>query len=355
MRLFIVLLLALVVAPATAADYSPKDVLANAVDGYIRPGFNRLAVETATLQADIARACGTTGMEAFEAARDQFKAVVVAFSRVEFLRFGPLTEESRLERLLFWPDRKGIALKQVQAILADHDESATTLGELQQKSVAVQGLGALEYVLFGTDWEQLASAEGDFRCRYGLAIAEALQTVSAELAAAWMAPGGVAHRLAIPHAANADFRSMREALETLAGTLAHGMEAIRDTRLQPFLGRAGETPKPKSALFWRSGMTVPAIRANLEGLADFYHISRIGEATDADSLWVDNGATFEFANALRAAAIPTLPVEQALADASQKKALDYLVIVTQSLQTLLGENLAAALALSVGFSSLDGD
>jgi hypothetical protein len=53
--------------------------------------------------------------------------------------------------------------------------------------------------------------------------------------------------------------------------------------------------------------------------------------------------------------VVTEPVEQALDDPKQKKALDYLVIVTQSLDTILGENLAAALGLSVGFSSLDGD
>jgi predicted lipoprotein len=33
----------------------------------------------------------------------------------------------------------------------------------------------------------------------------------------------------------------------------------------------------------------------------------------------------------------------------------YLLILTRSLQVLLGENLPAALGLSVGFSSLDGD
>jgi uncharacterized protein len=37
------------------------------------------------------------------------------------------------------------------------------------------------------------------------------------------------------------------------------------------------------------------------------------------------------------------------------QALKYLVIITGSLDTLLGQNLAAALGLSVGFSTLDGD
>jgi len=144
-------------------------------------------------------------------------------------------------------------------------------------------------------------------------------------------------------------------LEQLVGSLAHGIENVRDTRLLPFVGRQGEKPKPKSALFWRSGLTVPAIRANFEGMLDFLKASQITQATADDNLWVDSSTRFEFDNALRAAEVVTTPVDIALADPKQRKALDYLIILTGSLQTLLGENLAAALGLSVGFSSLDGD
>ncbi len=48
-------------------------------------------------------------------------------------------------------------------------------------------------------------------------------------------------------------------------------------------------------------------------------------------------------------------MEQAVVDPRQLQALKYLVIITGSLDTLLGQNLAAALGLSVGFSTLDGD
>ncbi len=64
---------------------------------------------------------------------------------------------------------------------------------------------------------------------------------------------------------------------------------------------------------------------------------------------------FEFENAARAAADIVDPMEVAVKDDEQLRALRYLVIITGSLDTLLGENLAAALGLSVGFSQLDGD
>src|SRR5690606_20934891 len=101
-----------------------------------------------------------------EAVRGQFSSAVVAWSRVELYRLGPLMSGNRNDKILFWPDRKGIALKQVQAVLAGPDLDAADPVKLAGKSVAVQGLGALEFLLFGTGAEQLATAEGAFRCHY---------------------------------------------------------------------------------------------------------------------------------------------------------------------------------------------
>ena len=57
----------------------------------------------------------------------------------------------------------------------------------------------------------------------------------------------------------------------------------------------------------------------------------------------------------RAAALLVDPIEKAVTDPEQVQALKYMVVITGSLDHLLGENLAAALGLSFGFSALDGD
>lgn len=356
MRLLLVLVLALSAMPVAAAEKpTAEQVVSLAITEAIRPGFAHYAETTTALQGDIGGLCGAPSETGLGTVRDAFKATVTAWSRIELYRLGPLMTENRYDKILFWPDRKGIALKQVQAILAAPDLDAADPTKLASKSVAVQGLGALEFLLFGTGAEQLATPEGDFRCHYALAISTLLSGTAAQLSAEWSDPEGISKRLLAPSASDADYRSFREVAEALTGLMAHGTEAIRDQRLLPFLGSNGAAPKPKSALFWRSGMTVPSIIANFEGLQALLEKSRIAEATSEDQLWVGNSAAFEFGNAARAGKVVTEPIEQALADPRQKKALDYLVIVTQSLDTILGENLAAALGLSVGFSSLDGD
>lgn len=357
MRWLLVLVLALTVAPVVAQEQNltAEQVVSLAITEAIRPGFAQYAEETASLKLNVGGLCDEPSEAGLETARGQFKSTVVAWSRIELYRLGPLMTENRYDKILFWPDRKGIALKQVQGILAEPDLDAADPTKLATKSVAVQGLGALEFLLFGTGAEQLATPEGDFRCHYALAISTLLSETAAKLSAEWDDPEGISKRLLAPSESDPDYRSFREVAEALTGVLAHGTEAIRDQRLLPFLGRDDAAPKPKSALFWRSGMTVPSIDANFEGLRALLEDSRIAEATTAENLWVGNSASFEFGNAERAGKVVTQPLEQALADPKQKKALDYMVIVTQSLDTILGENLAAALGLSVGFSSLDGD
>ncbi len=354
MRLLLVILAGLFAAPALAAQPTAAEVVSLAIAEAIRPGFAQYAAETAKLEATIESRCGVSEDD-LAAMREQFRAVVSAWSRIELYRIGPLLKDNRSETTLFWPDRKGIALRQVQAILSESDRGAFDAETLRSKSVAVQGLGALEFVLFGTNSERLATIESDFACHYAGAIATLLNERATAMSTEWDDPEGFSRRLLEPSAEDPEYRSFREVAEALTGLLAHGVEAIRDQRMLPFLGRDGAAPKPKSALFWRSGMTVPSLLANFDGLRTLLDSSRIAEATADENLWVGNSSRFEFGNVVRAGALLKDPIEAALADPKQRHALDYIVLVTQSLDVLLGENLAAALGLSVGFSSLDGD
>ncbi|MGB3339560.1 MAG: imelysin family protein [Devosia sp.] len=353
MRLALAFVLALLSFSAFAQESAttPDPVMQSAVDGVIRPAVIGFAREASGLASTLELLCAAPSESALDIAEGQFRQTALAYGRIELLRLGPLMEENRAERLLFWPDRRGIALRQVQAVLADEDETATDPATLSDKSAALQGLVALEYVLFGSDAVVLAEPGGNFRCRFGLAIAQGIAGMGQELATGWYRPDGVAQHLMLPRSGNADYRTQLEALEALVGLLSHGLEAVRDTRINPFIAKDGSKPNPKLALFWRSGLTVEMLRANMHGLRDLFTVSGVGLKDPG----LANSIEFEFSNADRALELVTLPLEEAVADVSQAHALDYLVIVTGSLQAMIGEQLSAALGLSVGFSSLDGD
>ncbi len=302
MRFWLATLLALGAGPAfaSALPVPVADMISGAITGYIRPGFHQLNVEAAALKTDLDALCAAPSAAALADGQAQFKAVALAYARVEFVHIGPLGVGDRLERMLFWPDPKGIALKQVQKALAEKDATAASAESLQGKSVAMQGLGALEFLMFGTGAEDLATADGAYRCSYADAIATLVAGLAVTMDTEWADPAGVTEALEHPKADSDDYRTETEVLEKLAATLVHGTEALRDTRLTPVLGATGATPKPKSALFWRSSLSVPTIAVNFAGLAEFFLDARFTEAMGTTNGWIANGTDFEFENAARA-------------------------------------------------------
>ncbi|MDV3253328.1 peptidase M75, Imelysin [Devosia sp. BK] len=349
MRIFFGAVLALALsAPVAAQTTTPSEVLRSSVSNFIRPQIKSFAREAETLTSAVMTLCTTPSAETLAEAKTAFSGAATAYGRVEFLRLGPLMEDNRADRLLFWPDRRSIGLKQVQAVLAASE--TPSLEELTGKSVAVQGFGALEFVLFGTGQEALALAAGQARCGYGKAIAQNIAQIAAALADGWSDPNGIAKRLTQPDPANTDYRDTTEALEALIGVVAHGIENVRDTRINPFLPKDDAKPNPRLALFWRSEQTIPMLRANVSGLRQLVELS--GMVSDG-ALAAKVTDAFDRANA--ALDRVTDPIDAALADPAQIAALGDLVVATQDLQRLIGEELSSTLGLSVGFSSLDGD
>jgi predicted lipoprotein len=355
MRLGMLALIAALIAPVSAAGQS-NAVVADAIDRFIVPGYERLAAE-AELQGLVLRSlCDTPGEAALAAAREQFAALVRAWSSIEVVRFGPIIGDNRLERIFFWPDRRGIGLRQVQAILAERDPSALGVDSLQVKSVAVQGLGALEYVLHGTGAEALAGAEGEFRCAYGTAIADAVHRTARAVEAGWLEPGGIAARMTAPAPEYPDYRSDTEVMREIVGIFVHGFELVRDTRLLPFLGTGdGSDANARLAPFWRSQLTVASVSSNVGGLRSLLILSGLGESLEAADRYAAGAFLFELDNFAGAAAGIDPDLEVALADTEMTARLRYLVILSRSLQNIVVNRIAVALGVSAGFSALDGD
>lgn len=140
-------------------------VMQKAVDDFIRPGYLDLMEGTQSLAEAAHVLCDKPSEETLGDVQMTFDEVVQQWSTIEIVRVGPVIEGNRFERFLFFPDRKSTGLKQVQRIVATRDETATKAETLKGKSVAAQGLGALEYVLYGTGAEVLSSERNGFRCR----------------------------------------------------------------------------------------------------------------------------------------------------------------------------------------------
>lgn len=342
-----------------AADDDARDaaIVARAVDSYIRPAVARFAGDARRLEQGVVAFCATPGAASRRPLEAAFRTAVAGWSGVQFLRFGPLTEAHRLERVAYWPDPKGIGLRQIRSALNARDPSVTDPAALAGKSVALQGLTALEYLLYSDDGDP-AGAPGEagaFRCAYALAAARSLAGLAAALAREWADPDGFARRLLAPGGDDPLYRTPSEALSELHRALGTGLQVVQDLKLRPVVGDNADAARPLAAPFRRSGLSVAVLAADLRALKEFLMRAGFAQALPAEQAWLGDSMVFEFDNAIKAAETVTLPIDEAVYDEAARGKLGYLLVVLGHLRDLTQQDLAAALGLKVGFNALDGD
>ena len=348
-------------APAEPPRVAFKPVIDRAVDVVILPGYRGLA-EKAAAEATLAgELCWQADVERLAAARDGFTELVLAWSRVELIRFGPARDENRYERLFFWPDPRGRGLQQVQEIIASEDPAATDVEALREKSVAVQGLFALEFVLYGTGSEALtdtANPARSFRCRFGTAIAGAIQKTAEEILADWTKADGYAALMRGAGPDNPLYRSHGEVAQELIKAAREQLQLARDLKLAHAIEATPDKAQPKRAPFWRSDLTIPSIRANIDAVLALAGPDGIGAALPKDSAWIAAELAFELHQADKVLARVDDRGERwetLVAQAKNHEDLTYTLIPLADAIALLEGGYPDALGLITGFNSLDGD
>ncbi|MBO6639110.1 MAG: peptidase M75, Imelysin [Roseitalea sp.] len=356
MRILIAaLLLALATLPAATQDRTIDDAIEAAIEEAIRPGFAAFEAEAHSMAQAVATLCASPSDAAMEASRGRFDSLVDAWGRVEFIRLGPLSQDNRLERILFWPDRRGRGLNQIQAVIATGDETALSADTLAGKSVAVQGLAALEYALFGTGSDQIAAGQASERCAYALAISRNVSTIAGAVHDGWQAESGIALLWRNPADDNPLFRDEGEQINGLVKLVGDAFEIIKVQRIDPVLRDDAASMRPKSALFWRSDNWVPSLAANIAGLQALVDAADLQATVDQERARFIGAMNFELANAARALGRTSLPVQAIAEDDEAYDRMTYVRLVVDGLATVSATRLKEIYDLSPGFSSLDGD
>lgn len=326
--------------------------------GYIAPAAARL-VEAARGTAEALEAyCARPGDAALREALDRrFGALAEAWGGVEFLRFGPLVEGNRFERFFFFPDPRGVVQRQLGAALAAADPALLAPGALAHESVALQGMPALEYALYGSGADALAAGgeAGRYRCAYARAVAANLGTVAHEFAQAWDGAGELAREFAAPSAAGRLYRNTGEVATEALKAVSGGFQYLREVKLAPALGATPEQARGQRAPLWRSARTADLLRGNLAGLRAFLAAADFVPALPEDQRWIPASLHDEAGRALDSLRTVTLPFDRAVADPEQRRALEYLQLLLKNLQDITDQNLAPALGVNLGFNAFDGD
>jgi predicted lipoprotein len=357
------------IAPAPSAPAAPAQagtpqaglnedavpaVMQRAVDEVIRPGYRNAQQAAARLTTAMKDLCEGGTPQSLDKAKSAFDDVIRYWSAIEMVQVGPVIQDNLFEHVLFYPDRKGVGLRQVQTLIAKGDPKDTTVDAIAAKSVALQGLTALEYVLYGSGSEDLTAQKNSFRCQYGAAVAGNIQREVSEVVAAWEKPDGIQGSWKHPGPQSADFMDNKEAVTALLGILVHGAENVRDQRLEQFYKGKDSTPRPRMAIYWRSKNTWKSMTSNIEGLRTLWQKANMADLLPADKKPVADEIDARFKALLDT--VPKLnPDIDAATSAAEKAKLDQLLIDTRDLVTTISDEYGAAIGLSAGFSFSDGD
>jgi predicted lipoprotein len=290
---------------------------------------------------------------------EAFDGFVTAWGRIEHIAFGPVTADNRKERILFWPDRRGLGARQVTKALAGRDPAVLDPAALAGKSVALQGLGALDIVLFGPDDVAADPEARTHRCRFGAAVAANLAAITHAVADEWARGDGFARDWLAPGAGNAVFLKPAETTLALAKSFDQGIERVRDERLGGPLGLGPQRSKIPAVLA-ASGRALRLARANIEGLQELFTEGGMREAVIAGAAerTVDVSAKAKVvANELataRAIASEVIGSRRPFEGETARR-LIAMGFPLKNARVLTGELLALAAGLTFGFNASDGD
>jgi len=348
-------------APVRADVPDPKRdaafvaLIGRAVTNFIRPGYERFANEAELLEIESAELCETPSPAALAATRRQFAALVDAWGRIELIRFGPVAENNRYERIFFWPDRKGISLRQIRRVLRSKDADAVNPESLGRKSVAVQGIGALEYLLHGAGSKSLAGPKGTFRCAYAGAVSRVLHRVATEIRAGWTEGAPFPARFLKPDAGDPVYRAPEEPVQALVLAITQELVDARNVKLRAVLGESADRARPKRAPFRRAGLTVRYLKANITAAHHLFVVAGFMDLLGADDKWLEGSIQFEVGSALRS--LDALPgsLDAAVRDTDGRQLLTQATINLTGAIRAIGDYYTDRTGLTLGFNSSDGD
>jgi len=349
-------------SPTTADESGSLDmarVSADTVETILRPAHARFAEQASELARMSETLCTSPPADPTTLSA-AWQDTVASFSAIEFLRIGPLLEDNRLNRLFYWPDKRRAGERQLRALLTSPVEQITA-DSMAARSVAVQGLPALERLLFPNG----EVADSAARCAAAGAVAGHVAGIADILDRAWQSDDGIVRQMRDPRADDELLRSQQEVLRRIATQSSTGLDILIERKLAPVLD--GDTARLRGLPFVRSGALLAHLGGNIASLQALMLDSGLAHAAELDE---ELGFEFRIARGhlqRLATLMPAAPMavsgEAASAAADGPRTLDAeqagvvraLHSVMSSVRDTLRERLLPTLGIRTGFNSEDGD
>lgn len=337
---------------------SHADMVLSAIDNHIVPRLDKLVTATQALQSDVKALCEKPGdAKLLKSAQKSFADTVGAWGAIDFIRFGPVAEQHRLERFFFWPDPRGTTERQLQALLANRDPKLLEEKALEAESVAVQGLGALEFILWNDKKPLDAGDEGaQYRCSFATAIATNLADIAHDLVQGWTAPDGWRAKMLATGSDNPLYKDASESAREMVKALVMGIGIIQDRNIIARLNALkAATGKRVRFAFERSGLSERYLQSEITSLEAFYDAVGLTDYIPPDKKWMHEFVPRSFNSLHDNIGLLIKTKDEDKLDEKTEMNLRRLRFDANGVRQVITRELAPAADLVLGFNELDGD
>ncbi|MGE6791308.1 hypothetical protein SAMN05216206_0759 [Pseudomonas guineae] len=344
-------LLSLTLTACSPAD--PQQQVSQALtDGVILPIYS--AWNEADRQLAVSAQAFCADQQNLAEARQAFATAQSAWAAVQPVLLGPLAEGNRAWQVQFWPDKKNLVARQVEALL--NKKSVLSAADLEKSSVVVQGLTAYEYLLFDATLD-LSNTEQKARyCPLLVAIGEHQQDLAADVLASWQSDDGMAAQLkTFP---NARYAEAPEAVAELLRTQVSAIDGLKKKLGTPMGRQSKGQPQPYQAEAWRSKASLTNLAASLASAERIWlgaEQNGIQALLSADQAELKQRINAAFSDTRQRLAAAPRPLGELLGDEAGRAELNALYDSLNTLHRLHEADLAKTLGIQLGFNAHDGD
>lgn len=321
--------------PAFAApDYTTT--LNRVEQEIVQPGYQHFATQAGALQKAVEAFCESDKAPAD--IRPAFHKTMDAWQAVQHIRQGPIAENNRHARVQFWPDKRAKTGKHLRAFLATGSRNDLATDVFGSKSVALQGLQALERLIFSKDGlPRTPTGDNNLAsCSVATAITANLHLIGEEVVEAYTTA---------PPAPDAGMAVRAHVTDVITG-----LEVVSRLKLSGPIGE--DRARPKLAENWRSERSLRNIQLNLVALRTQY-IALVGDSLADDPQ--NNLVINQFDDAIGSVSGMADSFDQVLAGDNGRVKLRAVVFTLKDLKELAVMTLTSHLDINLGFNSLDGD
>ena len=332
------------------------NLVADITNKVIRPVYVSLSSTSTAFVAQVDTFCDSPTNQSLDDIRGAWRGLMSEWQFASVIRMDPLENNDLGLRIESWPLGENILESRVDVLL--NAEETINESVIRNGSITIQGIPALEYLLFGGENEvSVADFESGKRCEVITAITGVLDDNIQTANEQWQ--GSYGDDVAQPEKAEGGYESSRLALDDIANNLNTAFESILNDKLGFVLG--GEFGDQSSEMLesYRSGYSLENIQQNILAVKDLFHVENgLGISlylTYQGSKELGERINTELDSLLLQISEVETPISESINTPENYERLSLILQSVLNLHNTFEEELFPALAVTVDFNSQDGD